>query len=131
MTPPLILVADDDPAIRGLFVAALRHRGMRVIEAENGSVACTMAREQQPNCIVLDWMMPVMDGCAAIALLRADARTCDIPIVMLTAQDTVGEKCTALDAGAQDYLIKPVSPRELHARVRAQIRWREQLANVG
>lgn len=127
MLPPLVLVTDDDPAIRGLLVSALRRRGLRAAEASNGLEAYHAALIELPACVVIDWMMPVMNGLEAIERLRGDERTRDVPIVMVTAQSSLREKVAVLEAGAQDYLVKPVQPAELAARVAAQIRWAAQL----
>jgi DNA-binding response OmpR family regulator len=78
--------------------------------------------------ILMDWMMPVMDGRAAVERLKADVETRGIPIVMLTTQSEIEERVVALEAGVQDFLTKPFDPRELLARIEQQMRWRKMLA---
>ena len=112
-----ILVADDDALLRGLVEHRLTAQGYQVRTASNGSEAIEAARKHSPDLIVLDAMMPVMDGFAVLGALKADAVMSQIPVVMLTAlrgqQDVVG----ALDQGADDYLVKPFMPDELISRI--------------
>lgn len=112
-----ILVADDDPLLRALLVHRLSADGYQVATAEDGSQALAVIAEQQPDLIVLDALMPVMDGFEVLRRLKAGGLS-DAPVIMLTAlkreQDIVG----ALQLGAADYLVKPFIPDELGHRVR-------------
>lgn len=112
-----ILVADDDALLRGLVEHRLTAQGYQVRTASNGGEAIEAARKHSPDLIVLDAMMPVMDGFAVLGALKADTAMSQIPVVMLTAlrgqQDVVG----ALDQGADDYLVKPFMPDELISRI--------------
>ena len=112
-----ILIADDDPLLRALLVHRLSADGHQVMTAEDGRQALEAIAEQQPDLIVLDALMPVMDGFEVLRRLQA-GRVSDAPVIMLTAlkreQDIVG----ALQLGAADYLVKPFIPDELSHRVR-------------
>ncbi|KQY91370.1 histidine kinase [Brevundimonas sp. Root1423] len=112
-----ILIADDDPLLRALLVHRLSADGYEVHTAEDGGQALVAIREQQPDLIVLDALMPVMDGFELLRRIQADSLS-DAPVIMLTAlkreQDIVG----ALQLGAADYLVKPFIPDELGQRVR-------------
>ncbi len=114
-----ILVVDDDPKIRDLLRLYLTRDGYRVLEAEDGAGALDMAREQRCDLILLDVMLPGIDGLEVCRRLREEA---DTPIVLLTARSGDSDKVVGLDLGADDYVVKPFSPRELMARVRAQVR---------
>lgn len=116
--PPLVLVVDDDPAIRGGISAELATAGYRTAEAADGEEA--MARlDLAPDLIVTDLVMPGIDGFALIRTVRRDSRT---PILVLSVHGAESEKIRALDAGADDFVVKPFSVPELLARVRAQLR---------
>ena len=125
-----ILVADDDAGIRSLLRVILTRRGFVVDDASNGLLALESARRQLPDLILIDWMMPLMNGHETITQLKSDPKTRHIPIVMLTGQSQIDDKVAALEAGAQDFLTKPFDTRELVARVEQQMRWRKLLANV-
>ncbi len=114
-----VLVADDDKKTVELLKLYLERDGHQVITAYNGKDALQSARELQPDLVVLDLMMPELDGLDVCRLLRADSK---VPIIMLTARTTEGDKITGLDLGADDYVTKPFSPREVAARVRAVFR---------
>lgn len=125
-----ILVADDDPAVRMLLRVLLSRRGFTVIDVENGLVALETARTEHPDLVLIDWMMPLMDGRETVIRLKNDPATRDIPIVMLTGQSQIDDKVAGLEAGAQDFLTKPFDNRELVARLEQQMRWRKLLADV-
>lgn len=125
-----ILVADDDPGIRMLLRVLLSRHGFTVIDVENGLVALETARSAHPDLVLIDWMMPLMDGRETVIRLKNDPATRDIPIVMLTGQSQVDDKVAGLEAGAQDFLTKPFDNRELVARLEQQMRWRKVLADV-
>ncbi|MFP2906700.1 ATP-binding protein [Pyxidicoccus sp. 3LFB2] len=121
---PRILVVEDDAEIRG-FVAGLLSQHYRVLEAVNGEEGLQRARTERPDLVVSDVMMPIMSGLQMLTALRNDARTVDIPVILLTARQEVTAKVEGLGTGANDYLGKPFSPRELLARIETQLRLRE------
>ncbi len=117
-----VLVVDDDRKITDMLRRTLAYEGYQVLTAADGSEAIVKAGSQRPDVVVLDWMMPGLDGVEVARRLReADG----VPILMLTARDTVEDRVQGLDAGADDYLVKPFAPAELLARVRALLRRRE------
>ena len=122
-----IVVADDDATTRAILAQILRREHYRVIDVENGQLACEAVWRENPDLVLLDWSMPVMDGLTALKLLKSDSATRVIPVVMLTTQDQIEEKLLALEAGVQDFLVKPCHPRELVARLDQQRRWRDVL----
>ncbi|MFI6581659.1 response regulator transcription factor [Embleya sp. NPDC050493] len=119
-TPPHILVVDDEPAVREALESSLRFEGYRVTLADEGVAALTAIAGDEPDLVLLDVLMPRMDGLTACRRLRARGDT--LPVLMLTARDAVGDRVTGLDAGADDYLVKPFELDELLARVRALLR---------
>ena len=119
-----ILVVEDEPAIQELIAVNLEHAGHRVRRACNAAEADAMIRDVLPDLIVLDWMLPDLAGTALARRLRADARSKDIPIIMLTARAQERDKVEGLDSGADDYVTKPFSPKELLARIKAVLRRR-------
>ena len=114
-----ILIAEDNPKQAELAGAYLRRAGHRVTCVGDGRAVLERHRERRPDLVVLDVMMPLLDGVTVCRVLRAES---DIPILMLTARTTEDDILRGLDAGADDYLTKPYSPRELAARVRALLR---------
>jgi DNA-binding response OmpR family regulator len=114
-----VLVVDDDKKIVDLLSLYLRNEGYSVVCAYDGREALETARRAQPDMIVLDLLLPEMDGMQVCHALRADSR---VPIIMLTARSTDEDKLLGLDLGADDYMTKPFNPRELVARVRAVLR---------
>ena len=109
-----ILVVDDDQGLRELIRISLEHEGYTVIQAANGLECVSAVREQQPDLVLLDVMMPEMDGLEACSRLREFSR---VPVLMLTARVQSADIVTGLDKGADDYLVKPFSPEELRARL--------------
>jgi two-component system response regulator MprA len=115
-----ILVVDDEPAVREALRAGLEFEGYEVTLAADGLGALEAIAKQAPDAIVLDVMMPRMDGLTVLRRLRSfDAA---LPVLLLTARDTVGDRVTGLDVGADDYLTKPFDLDELYARLRALLR---------
>lgn len=114
-----VLVADDDKKTVALVKLYLERDGYSVLTAHDGKQALAMARELRPDLVVLDIMMPELDGLDVCRLLRAES---NVPIIMLTARTTEGDRITGLDLGADDYVSKPFSPGELAARARAILR---------
>ncbi len=119
-----ILVVEDEPAIQELVSYNLELAGHRAVRADNAEQALEMVRTELPDLVVLDWMLPGMSGIEFARRLRTDKRTHAVPLIMLTARVDEKDKLTGLDTGADDYLTKPFSPRELNARVKAVLRRR-------
>ena len=119
-----VLVVEDEPQIQELVAVNLEHFGHRVRRASSAEEAEAAIRSALPDVVVLDWMLPGESGLAFARRLRADARTRDLPILMLTARAMEHDKITGLEAGADDYLTKPFSPKELAARIKAVLRRR-------
>jgi len=113
------LVVDDDPKTVSLVKLYLESDGHKVLCAYDGVEALRLAREERPNLIVLDLMLPGMDGLQVCRTLRTES---DVPVIMLTAKTTESDKLTGLDLGADDYVTKPFSPRELAARIKVVLR---------
>ena len=114
-----ILVADDDRDIRDLVVFKLEQCGYSVIEAEDGTSALETARRHRPDLCVLDVMMPGLSGVEVTRELRQDSRVGDVKIILLTARAQEADVETGFSVGADDYVVKPFSPRELVSRVQA------------
>ncbi len=114
-----ILVVDDEPKIVRLARDYLEKNGFRVVTAADGNSALAMARREKPDLIVLDLLLPGMDGREVCRILRAES---DVPIIMLTALSEESDQIVGLEIGADDYIVKPFSPRALVARVRALLR---------
>ena len=123
-----IVIAEDDEATRMLLTTVLTRARFAVRSFANGQLAFDAVRADPPDIILFDWVMPVMDGRTAAALLKADAKTRGIPIIMLTTHSQIEERVMALESGVQDFLTKPFDARELIARIDQQIRWRKVLA---
>ncbi|MDN5270471.1 response regulator transcription factor [Chloroflexus sp. MS-CIW-1] len=117
-----ILVVDDEPGIVKIARDYLERAGFQVISAGDGPTALRLARQEQPALIVLDLMLPGMDGLDITRILRQDTLTAHVPIIMLTARVEETDRLIGLELGADDYITKPFSPRELVARVRAVLR---------
>jgi len=117
-----ILIVEDEPAIRELVAVNLRHAGYLARESGDADSATSMIDAERPDLILLDWMLPGISGVDFIRRLRERASTRDIPIIMLTARAQEGDKLQGFESGADDYVTKPFSPRELLARVRAILR---------
>jgi two-component system response regulator MprA len=114
-----ILVVDDDRKLVDMLRLTLSYEGYQVLTAGDGREALALARGSRPDLVVLDWMLPGLDGVGVLRSLRSEDGT---PVLMLTARDTVADRVEGLDAGADDYLVKPFAPVELLARVRALLR---------
>lgn len=121
---PTVLVVEDESAIAELVAINLRHAGFEVTLAENADQAMVAVDAVLPDLVLLDWMLPGQSGVALARRWRADARTRELPIIMLTARADEADKVSGLDAGADDYLTKPFSTQELLARIRAVLRRR-------
>jgi two-component system response regulator MprA len=114
-----ILVIEDDPAIRDLLRRGLSYENYKVTTANDGISGLAAARDNPPDLVILDWMMPGLDGLEVCARLRAAS---NVPILMLTAKDAIPDRVLGLETGADDYLVKPFAFQELLARVHALLR---------
>jgi len=117
-----VLIADDEEDVLKLVGSSLKSAGFKILEATAGAEVLEKAFEQRPSLIVLDVMLPEMSGLELCRLLKADSRTRHIPIIMLTAKAQEIDRVVGLELGADDYVTKPFSPRELVLRVKSQIR---------
>lgn len=117
-----ILIVEDEPAIQELVSYTCTSHGYQVGRAESVSAAWEQIRAQLPELIILDWMLPDRTGIELLRELRAQERTRHVPVIMLTARGSEPDRVSGLDAGADDYIVKPFSPRELMSRVRAVFR---------
>ncbi len=123
---PRVLVVDDDANITAFLKRALAYEGYQVETAADGQMALAVARDNPPDLVILDIMLPGLDGVEVLRRLRAGERDSGaLPILMLTARDEVSARVAGLDAGADDYLVKPFALEELTARIRALLRRRE------
>ncbi|HEX7387028.1 MAG TPA: phosphate regulon transcriptional regulator PhoB [Castellaniella sp.] len=120
----MILVVEDEPAIQELLSLNLRHAGFEVRVASDAAGARQAVHERLPDLVLLDWMLPDSPGIRLAKWLRSSERTREVPLIMLTARGTEQDKIDGLEAGADDYVTKPFSPRELIARVRSLLRRR-------
>ncbi len=119
-----ILVVEDEPAIQELISVNLSFAGHKTLRAFDTEQAHTLIRAELPDVVILDWMLPGNSGIAFARQLRADERTKHVPIIMLTARNEEEDKIAGLEAGADDYITKPFSPKELLARIKAVLRRR-------
>jgi two-component system, OmpR family, alkaline phosphatase synthesis response regulator PhoP len=117
-----ILVVEDEPDIRELVRYNLEQSGFAVVEADDGEAALALVRNERPALVILDLMLPEADGMEICRILRSQPETMSLPIVMLTAKAGEVDRVLGLEFGADDYVTKPFSPRELVARVRAVLR---------
>ena len=125
-----ILVVEDEPQVQELVAVNLEHAGHRVLRAASAEEAENAIRDELPDVLILDWMLPGDSGVSLARRLRANERTRELPILMLTARAMEQDKISGLEAGADDYLTKPFSPKELAARIKAVLRRRApQLAD--
>lgn len=122
MTQKTVLIVDDEAAIRDMVATALDVAGFDCLQASNAQDAHAAIINYNPDLVLLDWMMPGTTGLELIRLLKRKELTANVPVIMLTAKAEEDSKITGLDAGADDYLAKPFSPRELIARIRALLR---------
>ena len=121
---PTILAVEDEPAILELLRVNLVDAGYEVRGAEDAETAQAMLKDALPDLVLLDWMLPGQSGLAFAKQLRADPRTRELPIIMVTARSDEGDKVAGLEAWVDDYVTKPFSPRELKARIKSVLRRR-------
>lgn len=122
MTSKTVLIVDDEAPIREMIAVALEMADYHCLEAEDAQQAHSLVVDRQPDLILLDWMMPGTSGIEFARRLKRDPVTAEIPIIMLTARSEEDNKILGLEAGADDYITKPFSPRELVARLKAVLR---------
>lgn len=122
MATRTILVVDDEPEIVQIVRDYLERNGFRVLIAYDGRNAIRLARQERPDLLILDLMMPEVDGLDVVRMLRTDSMTNSLPIILLTARVEETDRLIGLELGADDYITKPFSPREVVARVRAVLR---------
>ena len=121
---PTILVVEDEPAIMELLKVHLVDAGYEVREAPDAETAHTIIKQALPDLLLLDWMLPGQSGLALAKQLRADARTKELPVIMVTARSEEADRVAGLEAWVDDYVTKPFSPRELKARIKSVLRRR-------
>lgn len=117
-----VLIVEDDPAIESLVSLGLRYEQFEVISTDNGLTGLQLFEQRQPDLVILDWLLPGMDGITLCRRIRAQS---DVPIIMITARDAVADRVNGLETGADDYLVKPFHIDELIARVHARLRRRQ------
>jgi two-component system, OmpR family, phosphate regulon response regulator PhoB len=131
MKQPRVLIVEDEPAIAELIAVNLRHNGFEPVCVLDGVAAQREVDAAVPDAILLDWMLPGASGITLARKWRGDARTRDVPILMLTARGDELDKVAGLDAGADDYITKPFSTQEMLARIRAVLRRKAPDAGTG
>jgi two-component system, OmpR family, phosphate regulon response regulator PhoB len=131
MSDKTILIVDDEPAIRDMLRIALEMANYRCLEAEDAQQAHSLIVDQNPDLILLDWMLPGTSGIELARRLKRDEVTAQTPIIMLTAKGEEDNKIQGLEVGADDYITKPFSPRELVARLKAVLRRTDTLNDSG
>lgn len=119
-----VLFVEDEPPIQELIRYTLEHAGMRAVGAADAGEARNFLRDELPDVVLVDWMLPDLSGLALARELRETSRTADLPIIMLTARGEEADRVKGLEQGADDYIVKPFSPRELIARIQAVLRRR-------
>jgi len=122
MTAGRILIVDDESAIRTMVAFNLRRAGFEVDQSANGTEALDTIASQRPDLVLVDWMLPDISGIELTRTIKRDPGLRETPIIMLTARTTEQDKVTGLDSGADDYVTKPFSPRELVSRIKAVLR---------
>ncbi len=122
MADKTVLIVDDEPSIREMIAVALEMAGYRYIEAGDARQAHSLVVDERPNLIILDWMLPGTSGIDLARRLKREDSTAEIPIIMLTAKTEEDNRVQGLEVGADDYITKPFSPREMVARLKAVLR---------
>jgi len=122
---PRVVIADDDPDIRRLVEMTVTNAGCDVTVASDGEEALERVRESKPDLVILDVLMPRMDGWEVARALKSDPATREVPVMFLTSRGQEHDVLEGFDSGAVDYMVKPFSPRELQVRVRAVLAKRQ------
>src|SRR5437899_2852784 len=125
----LILIVDDEPTVVDFLRLGLEYEGYQIESCSTGIEGLNAVQRLAPQLVILDVMLPLLDGLEVCRRIRSTLRTAEIPILMLTAKDEVEDRVQGLDAGADDYLVKPFAYRELTARVRALLRRKDRGAS--
>jgi two-component system phosphate regulon response regulator PhoB len=128
---PRILIVEDEPSIAELIAINLTHAGFEVEKVMQTDLALARMKDRLPSLLILDWMLPGKSGVQFAKELRAQERTRGLPILMLTAKSEELDKVLGLDSGADDYVTKPFSPKELIARVKALLRRQSPIEDTG
>lgn len=126
MSKPKVIVVDDDADIRDVLNLTLSQEGYEVLEAENGKAGLELILNKAPNLVIVDYKMPVMTGPELCAIVKKDILLSHLPIIMLTGKSDVTDKVSGINAGADDYLVKPFEPQELLARIKMILRRTER-----
>ncbi len=119
---PLVLIVEDDPSQREVLAYNVRAEGYSVVTAENGDEALLYIRDEQPDLVVLDWMLPNVSGIEVCRQIKKDISLAKTPVIMLSARSEEDDRVRGLETGADDYIVKPYSVAELLARIRTQLR---------
>lgn len=117
-----VLIVEDDPEIRELLAVSFEKEGWTLVEAEDGERGLALLAEKKPDCVVLDVMLPGLDGLEVLRRIKADPANAGLPVIMATARDEDADIVAGLELGADDYVVKPFSPKVLAARIRAALR---------
>ena len=126
MPKPRIVIVDDDPDIRDVLNLTLTEEGYEVMEADNGEAGVELIKTKAPNLVIVDYKMPKMTGPELCAVIKKDILLSHMPIIMLTGKSDVSDKVSGINAGADDYLVKPFEPQELLARIKMILRRTER-----
>ena len=126
MAKSKIIIIDDDPDIRDVLKITLSEEGYEIFDAENGEEGLALIRSKTPNLVIVDYKMPKMDGPTLCSIVKKDILMRHMPIIMLTGKSDVTDKVSGINAGADDYMVKPFEPQELLARIRMTLRRTEQ-----
>lgn len=126
MAKSKIIIIDDDPDIRDVLKITLSEEGYEIYDAENGEEGLSLIRSKTPNLVIVDYKMPKMDGPTLCSIVKKDILMRHMPIIMLTGKSDVTDKVSGINAGADDYMVKPFEPQELLARIRMTLRRTEQ-----
>ncbi len=126
MPSPKVIIIDDDPDIRDVLNLTLTEEGYEVLEAPNGEEGLRLIKDKAPNVVIVDYKMPVMDGPTLCALVKKDILLSHLPIIMLTGKGDVSDKISGINAGADDYMVKPFEPQELLVRIKMILRRSER-----
>ncbi len=119
---PVVLVVEDDPSQREVLAYNIEAEGYRVVTASNGEEALLSVKDESPDLVVLDWMLPNVSGIEVCRRLKRDATSAKLPVIMLSARSEEDDRVRGLETGADDYIVKPYSVAELLARIRTQLR---------
>jgi two-component system phosphate regulon response regulator PhoB len=123
-----ILIVEDDPEIQEMLKFAFAREGWKLLQVKTGEEGLKVLKTQEVNCIILDIMLPGMDGLKTLKKIREDKKFQTLPVIMCTARGEDADQVTGLELGADDYVVKPYSPRVLAARIRTALRRKEELA---